>query len=247
LEDATVGLRFLADEAAALGTPLDSAMLAAFGRYRDLLLEWNARINLTAITDPRDVEVRHFLDSLSCVLPVPVEQRRETRTLIDIGSGAGFPGLVLALAFPAWRVTLLEATGKKVRFLETVIEELGLGNVSAVTGRAEELAHLTQYRGAFDIATARAVASLPTLLEYCAPFVRPGGMVLLPKKGDMTEELEAGRRAAAELDLAPPGSVAIPPLAGLDDNRCIVVAKQLHRAPLRYPRPAPAPRKHPLG
>lgn len=247
MEDATAGPRYLADEAAALGIQLDSAMLAAFGRYRDLLLEWNARINLTAITDPHDVEVRHFLDSLSCVLPVPLEQRRETRALIDIGSGAGFPGLVLAIAFPAWRVTLLEATGKKVRFLETVIEELGLGNVSAVTGRAEELAHLSQYRGAFDVATARAVASLPTLLEYCAPFVRPGGVVLLPKKGDMTEEFEAGRRAAAELDLAPPDSVAIPPLGNLDDNRCIVVAVQLHRAPSRYPRPAPAPRKHPLG
>ncbi|MGO8947729.1 MAG: 16S rRNA (guanine(527)-N(7))-methyltransferase RsmG [Ktedonobacterales bacterium] len=239
-------LTALADGARALGITLDDAGLATFARYRELLLEWNARINLTAITDPHEILTRHFLDSLSCLLAVPPQQRLVRVSLLDIGSGAGFPGLVLAIACPAWQVTLLEATGKKVRFLDAAIEVLHVANASTLHGRAEEVAHLPQYRGAYDIATARAVATLPTLLEYCAPLVRPGGLILLPKKGDIAEELAAGKRAASQLGLLVEGALPVPAVAGLEDNRSIVTAVQVRPAPARYPRPAGVPAKHPL-
>ena len=240
-------LATLADGALVLGIRLDDAMLAAFARYRELLLEWNARINLTAITDPHEILTRHFLDSLTCLLALPMEQRLAPLTLVDIGSGAGFPGLVLAIVCPAWRVTLLEATGKKVRFLDAAIDALSLANAGTLPGRAEELAHLPRYRGTFDIATARAVAALPTVLEYCAPFVRPGGLILLPKKGNLADEMEAGKRAATELGLAIQGALPVPPIAGLEDDRSIVKARQERPAPARYPRSAGAPRTRPLG
>ena len=177
---------------------LTSGQLETLGRYRELLLEWNERINLTAITDPAAIVTHHFLDSSGMPAGSAARSARR-RQMIDVGSGGGFPGIPLAIALPGWQVTLLEATGKKVRFLESPPRTLELGNANALQGRAEEVAHLSAYRGKYDIATARAVAALPTLLEYCAPFLRPGGLLLLPKKGDLSEELEAGRRAAAFL------------------------------------------------
>jgi 16S rRNA (guanine527-N7)-methyltransferase len=232
--------------AAALGITLNQDQRRILIHYRTLLLEWNERINLTAITDPTEILTHHFLDSLACALPLSPPRRRAPLSLIDIGSGAGFPGLPLAIAFPSWQVCLLEATGKKVRFLAAAIEALGLSNASAVHGRAEEVAHLPLYRGSFDIATARAVASLPALLEYCAPFVKPGGLMLLPKKGDLGEELQLGKRAAPQLGAFLEDVVPLPALAGLDSGRVIVTARQQHPCPVRYPRAAGAPRKRPL-
>ena len=128
--------------AAALGIALDATQLAAFARYRELLLEWNARFNLTAITDPAEVVTRHFLDSLTVRWAVPPALRAGQPRVLDVGAGAGFPGLALAIAFPAVAVTLLEATGKKVRFLEAVIAEMGADErAGALAGRAEEVAH----------------------------------------------------------------------------------------------------------
>jgi 16S rRNA (guanine527-N7)-methyltransferase len=232
--------------AAALGITLDDAQMGRFARYRALLLEWNARINLTAITDPLEVAARHFLDSLTVAAGVPDEQRAGAPSVLDVGSGAGFPGLALAIAFPGWRVALLEATGKKVRFLETVIAELGLTNAHALTGRAEEAARRPEWRGAFDIVTARAVAPLPTVLEYCAPFARVGGRLILPKKGDLAAELAAGARAAPLVGarLLAPLPVTVPPL---DDGRVLVIAQQERPCPPQYPRAAGAPVKRPLG
>src|SRR5439155_21965584 len=134
--------------------------------FREDLLDWNTQINLTAITDPEEVLIKHFLDSLSLLMVYDVPDVR----LLDIGVGAGFPGLPLKIVRPQWQVVLLEATGKKVSFLQHVIEILQLKDVEAVHARAEELAHKDTYRGAFDVVTARAVASLSTLLEYAAPF-----------------------------------------------------------------------------
>src|SRR2546425_11767965 len=146
-------------------------LLQQFLRYRQELLDWNTRMNLTAITDPGEVLIKHFLDSLSLLM---VYDRPEAR-LLDIGAGAGFPGLPLKIARPQWHVVLLEATGKKVTFLRHIIETLQLKDVVAVHGRAEELAHKAEYRGSFTVVTARAVASLPALLEYAAPFCLLGG------------------------------------------------------------------------
>ncbi len=236
----------LVEGAAALGLALDAAQVKRFARYRALLLDWNSRINLTAITDPQEVVTRHFLDSLTCAPLLPSAATSHTPRLLDVGTGAGFPGLPLAIALPNWDVTLLEATGKKVRFLETVIAELGLTNAHALAGRAEEVAHKPAYRGRFDAVTARAVAALPTLLEYCAPFAHAGGVVILPKKGDLSDELAAGQRAATLLG-ARLLDLALVTLPALADGRVLVIASQERACPPQYPRPAGAPVKRPLG
>ncbi|HEU5348164.1 MAG TPA: 16S rRNA (guanine(527)-N(7))-methyltransferase RsmG, partial [Ktedonobacterales bacterium] len=223
--------------AAMMGIPLDAGQIEQFQQLRTLLLEWNTRINLTAITDPAEVETRHFLDSLTCVLAIPPHERARALRLLDIGSGAGFPALPLAIAFPRWRVTSLEATGKKVGFQQEAITRLGLSNVRALHGRAEELAHQLDERGRYHLVTARAVAALPTLLEYCCPFARVGGRVVMPKKGEPAEEIAVGKRTATQLGarLLDPLAVAVPPLA---DGRVLLVAEQQHRCPPQYPRPA---------
>src|SRR5947209_11733628 len=161
LEMFTEGLRQLGLDVNGLAGR-ERPLLQQFLRYRQELLDWNTRFNLTAITDPGEVLIKHFLDSLSLLL---VYDKPGTR-LLDIGAGAGFPGLPLKIVRPDWHVTLLEATGKKVTFLQHVIETLQLQNVVVVHGRAEELAHKPEYRAAFNVITARAVASLPVLLEY---------------------------------------------------------------------------------
>src|SRR5215470_4245477 len=164
--DAHDDLAPLVAGAAALGVPLDDAQFDQFRRFRDLLLDANTRVNLTAITDPAEVVTRLFLDSLTCLLAVTVDQRSRPLRLLDIGSGAGFPGIPLAIVFPTWRVTSLEATGKKARFQRETVATLGLENMTVLTGRAEEFARKPEHRGNYDVVTARAVAALPTLLEY---------------------------------------------------------------------------------
>ena len=241
------GLAPLVEGAAALGLALDTEQLSRFARLRDLLLDWNTRVNLTAITSRAEVVTRHFLDSLTCALALTAEERAGPLRLLDVGSGAGFPGLPLAIAFPHWQVTLLEATGKKTRFQETVITELGLTNAHALNGRAEELAHAKEHRGRYDVVTARAVAALPTLLEYCAPFARVGGVVIAPKKGELAQEVAAGERAAETLgaQLLPPIDITTPGLE--DESRALLVVRQQRLCPPQYPRAGAAPQKRPLG
>jgi 16S rRNA (guanine527-N7)-methyltransferase len=236
----------LVDGAAALGVALDDAQLDQFRRFRDLLLDANTRINLTAITDPAEVVTRHFLDSLTCLLAVAPTQRALSLRLLDIGSGAGFPGIPLAIAFPAWRVTSLEATGKKARFQQEAVAALGLANVTVLTGRAEEFARKPKHRGKYDLVTARAVAALPTLLEYCCPFARVGGRTIAPKKGDLADEVAVGTKAASLLgaQLLAPIPVTVLPLT---DGRALLIAEQKRACPQQYPRQAGAPAKHPLG
>jgi 16S rRNA (guanine527-N7)-methyltransferase len=239
-------LAALATNAKAFGVTLDAEQIAAFGRYRELLVEWNARINLTAITEPGAIVTRHFLDSLSVALAVPEDLRKGETRAIDVGSGAGFPGLALAIAFPAWRVTVLEATGKKVKFLEHVASALRLRNARPLAGRAEVLAHDKEERGRYDLVMARALAPLPTLLEYCQPFARAGGLSIAQKKGELTQELAVGRAAAALLGghMEDPLPVTAP---GLEDGRCLVIVRQERLSLPLYPRAAGAPTRHPLG
>ncbi len=232
--------------AASLGVTLDDAQLARFAALCDLLLDWNTRVNLTAITDPAEVVTRHFLDSLTCALALTPDERLHPIALLDVGSGAGFPGLPLAIAFPRWKVTLLEATGKKTRFQEAAIMTLKLTNARALNGRAEELARAPEHRGRYDVVTARAVAALPALLEYCLPFVRQGGVVIAPKKGELADEIIAGERAARLLGarLLDPIPVTLPPLG---DDRVILAARAERPCPAQYPRAGGAPLKRPLG
>jgi len=226
---------------------VSESQLAQFARYRDLLLEWNQRINLTAITDPQEVLIKHFLDSLTFFPSIPGRFKISgTLSLLDVGSGAGFPGLPLQIISPTWQITLLEATGKKVRFLEAVIADLGLIQARAIQGRAEDLAHDPQHRAAYDVVTARALAPLPTLVEYCLPFCKPGGLVIAAKKGDISAELEQSKAAATTLGArwAYFNPFSLP---GLEDERSLVVYQQKQLAPTKYPRRAGMPVKKPLG
>ena len=210
-------------------------------RYQQELLDWNTRINLTAITDPEDVFIKHFLDSLSLMSVYDAPDSK----LLDIGSGAGFPGMVLKIAHPEWDVTLLEATGKKVKFLQHVIETLQLSRINVVHGRAEELAHDTHYRAQFELVTARAVSSLSALLEYAAPYCRVNGQMVFPKKGDLREELVQGKRVAAVVGAVFTADVPVT-LSGLDDGRHLLVWRQQRLCPAAYPRSGALMAKKPL-
>jgi len=158
-----------------MGLEADSDRLRLFETYRDELIRWNQRVNLTSIVDPVEVEKRHFLDSLTLLYALP--DRTESGagiSIIDVGSGAGFPGIPVKLLLPEARITLLEATGKKVSFLSHIVSLLGLNGVEVLHGRAEDVARLPAYREQYDVAVARAVAALPTLAELCLPFIRVG-------------------------------------------------------------------------
>lgn len=221
---------------------LNDVQLEQFLHYRQELLGWNTRVNLTAITNPEEVDVKHFLDSLS-LLQV---QDKPSVHLLDIGSGAGFPGLPLKIARPDWHVTLLEATGKKTRFLRHMIDILQLKEIEVVQGRAEEIAHEKQYRGLFDIVTARAVASLSLLLEYCAPYCRMNGLIILPKKGELVEELIQGKRAGIQVGAVLKADQPVK-LPGLTDGRRLLVWEQIKLSPFQFPRNGSAMVKKPLG
>jgi len=225
-----------------LDLALSDIQLEQFLRYRTELLDWNIRMNLTAIIDPEEVLLKHFLDSLSLL---NVYDQPNTR-LLDIGSGAGFPGIPLKIMRPTWQVVLLEATGKKVAFLQHVIETLQLQGIVALQGRAEDIAHNKEYRATFDVVTARAVAALPTLLEYASPFCRVGGQIILPKKGTLVEEIAQGKQAARQL-----GAIwkadAVVTLPGLDDGRRLLVWEQQKLCPTQFPRSGAQMAKRPLA
>ncbi len=224
-----------------LGLALSDIQLEQFLTYRTELLDWNTRMNLTAITNPEEVLLRHFLDSLTLL---PLIDRPRLR-LLDIGTGAGFPGLPLKIVRPRWSVTLLEATGKKVTFVNHVINTLHLADAIAVHGRAEELAHKPEYRAKFDVVTARAVAAIPTLLEYSAPYCRVGGLIIFPKKGDLTDELAQGKQAAKLVGAAFKAEKTFS-LPGLPDERSLFVWEQRKVCPAQYPRSGAAIAKKPL-
>ncbi len=241
-------LTILEAGARALGVGLDHAQLDRFRHYGATLLDWNERINLTAITDPNQVQALHFLDALTLVPAIRAwchDEGYDDPTLLDVGSGAGLPGLALKIALPRLRVTLLDATGKRVRFLQGVIDDLALRGIGAVQGRAEELARDGEWREQFDLVTARALARLPTLLEWCLPFARVGGLLLAPKAGDLAAEVTAGARAAAILGgrVRRVEPVRLPDLPG----RALVLIDKTGPTPKGYPRGGGLPKEQPLG
>ncbi len=251
--DAFGDMLHLEDVARSLGLRLTARDLNRFRQFGAMLVCENANVNLTAITDPINVQLRHFADSLSVVPAVDDYVRLiggdvamlSTVRVLDVGSGAGFPGLPLAIVRPRVTVTLLEATGKKVAFLRRVADDLGLDNVTALNFRAEEAAHHPTLRGQMDIVLARAVARLPVLLEYCLPFVRRNGFVLALKAGNLTDELAEGTRAANELggSISAVTSVPIPELEG----HVLIRIEKTGETPSNYPRRPGIPTKRPLG
>ncbi len=231
-----------------IGVPLDAEAAARLERFRDLLLDRGARFNLTAIRDPDEIDRRLFLDALAMVPAldqVVNRQRSETGgivQLVDVGSGAGFPGLVLKIVRPSLDVTLIDATAKKVGFLNDVITDLGLEHVRAVHGRAEDLGQSPAFRAQFDVATARAVAALPVLLEYVVPFLKTGGTALMPKGLEISEELRLGGHAASRIGAEIISTVRLP----VGATRLVMARKSI-ATPTVYPRRPGIPTRGPLG
>jgi 16S rRNA (guanine527-N7)-methyltransferase len=243
-----IDLSGLADASGHLGVSLDDDALRHFTRYRDLLLERSAQFNLTAIRDPEAIERRLFLDAIAMIpeldrlTEASCNGADRALRLIDMGAGAGFPGLALKIVRPQLDVTLVDATAKKVAFVNEVITALELKHVRAVQGRAEELGQDSAYRDRFDIATARAVASLPVLLEYVVPFLTVGGTALLPKGLEIAEELRRGRRAATILGAEIVSTAALP-----GGTTRLVVVRKIGPTAAIYPRRVSIPSRDPLG
>jgi 16S rRNA (guanine527-N7)-methyltransferase len=229
-----------------LNVHLSEAHLAAFRIYFDELAVWNERFNLTAITDYEGVQVRHFLDSLSCLLALPRSDLQAGARLIDVGTGAGFPGLPLKIVCPGLCLTLVEATQKKVSFLGHLVQRLGLRDVKALHGRAEELGQQSDAREQYDWAVARAVAEMASLVEYLLPLVRIGGKALAQKGENAPAEVHAAAEAIHLLGGQVEQLVPVH-LHGLAETRYLVVLKKVAATPAKYPRRPGMPTKRPLG
>ena len=231
--------------AAQLGVDLTSSQLDQFTIYYQELVEWNRRANLTNITEFEEVQVKHFLDSLT-VLPAAGDFPFEGR-LLDVGAGAGFPGLPLKLVHPGLKLAMSKPVGKKVAFLEHMVETLEIEECQVLRGRAESLARDPGLREGFDLVTARGLARMPVLVEYCLPFCRIGGAVACWKHGGANFEEElAGAERALELLGGEIKRVCHVETAGLTDNRIVVMVEKIHAAPEAYPRRTGIPSKRPL-
>jgi len=228
-----------------LNITLTDLHLTAFETCCRELVDWNQRFNLTAITDREGVLVRHFLDSLSCLKALPQTELAAGARVIDVGTGAGFPGLPLKIVCPGMQLTLLEATGKKVTFLRHVVRVLGLKGVEVIHRRAEELGRNLAHREQYDWALARAVAEMPTLAEYLLPLVRVGGTMLAQKGEGAAAEVH--RADAAIVTLGGQVRQLVPvELRGLAETRYLVMVDKVAATPERYPRRPGVPKKRPL-
>lgn len=234
-------IELLKKGAAAYGITLTEDQLAQFGCYHDRLIEWNEKINLTAITEEREVVIKHFIDSISVLRYLP----EGTNTLIDVGTGAGFPGIPLKIVRKDLKVTLLDSLEKRVRFLDAVITENKLSDIQAVHGRAEDFAREKLHREGYDIGIARAVASLPVLCEYILPFVRIGGLFIAMKGSEVHKELEEADKAISVLG----GKVEkvehfLLPFDPME--RHIISIQKVQQTPTQYPRKSGKPTKSPI-
>ena len=244
-------MKLLAEGAKSLGIQLSDGQLEEFELYYRALADWNERANLTSITGYEEVQLRHFLDSLTVFLPFrgglgDLPRRfEEVQRVVDIGSGAGFPGLPLKLAFPKIELHLVESVGKKTAFIKHVVRLLGLEDVVVHNIRAEALAREVEIRESFDLALVRGVARLSLLLEYSLPYCRVGGMTVAHKHGGMEVELAEAEFALTELGGRVAGMFPVT-LDGLTDDRTVVAFEKITPTPDRYPRRVGIPAKRPL-
>lgn len=216
--------------------------LEQFTKYYELLVETNKVMNLTAITEPEEVAVKHFIDSLLAYDGTVFKGK----SLADVGTGAGFPGVPLKIYCPDLKVTLIDSLGKRLKFLQQVIDQLGLENITCEHLRAEDAGRNKHFREKFDLVTARAVARLSVLSEYCLPLVKKDGMFIALKGSKYAEEIEEGKEALKILGgkLLSSEPVKLP---GLDDGRAIIKIAKIKPTPTQYPRKAGTPEKQPLG
>lgn len=222
---------------------LNEKQIQQFIEYYEILVEWNKVMNLTAITDYEEVIAKHFLDSLALVKVCDLSGKKK---VIDIGTGAGFPGIPLKIAFPELEIVLLDSLNKRIKFLNEVIEKLGLKNIRTIHGRAEDFAKQKEYRESFDLCVSRAVANLSTLSEYCLPYVKIEGNFIPYKSGKIDEEISHGEKAIKILG-GKISQIDKFQLVDTDMERSFVVIKKEKNSPKKYPRKAGMPSKEPLG
>ena len=224
-----------------LGISIDETAIERLDRYAEMLIDYNTRVNLTAITEPAEIAVKHFADSLTILAAVDIPQGFRC---IDVGTGAGFPGLVLLIARPDLKWTLIDSTQKKLRFIQDVLNVLGL-HADVVHARAEELGRRPDYREQFDFVTARAVAAMDTLCEYCLPFTRIGGTFAAMKGPDAENELQGARPAVSRLG---GGKIALHHFTlGESAERNILTVEKSSHTPPKYPRPSAQIAKRKIG
>lgn len=230
------------DELNTLGISLSDQQIDQFVKYYEMLVEKNKVMNLTAITEFDEVLEKHFLDSLS--LNRVFDCANSDASILDLGTGAGFPGIPLKIAFPNLRITLADSLQKRIGFLQEVIDEFGLQNIQAVHGRAEDFGHQKNYREQFDLCVSRAVANLSTLSEYCLPFVKIGGQFISYKSGVVEQEVNNAKSAIYLLG----GKVSKIDTFSLGENqRAFVIIDKKKGSPKQYPRKAGTPSKKPLS
>lgn len=225
-----------------LGIEQDQNQLERFHKFYQLLIEWNKVMNLTGITEYEDVVEKHFVDSLSIIKAIDLSR---IHTVIDVGTGAGFPGIPLKIAFPHLRVVLLDSLNKRIKFLDEVISQLGLTEICTIHGRAEEYARKEEYREQFDLCVSRAVANLSTLSEYCLPYIQVGGIFIPYKSGEIDDEVEQSKKAVRILG----GNIEDVmkfELPGTDIHRSFVLIHKEQHTQKKYPRKAGIPAKEPL-
>ena len=223
---------------------LDDEQIERFQGYYRELVSWNQRVNLTAIVDYREAQVKHFLDSLTVSLVIPENVKAYGRVL-DIGSGGGFPGVSLKVAFPGIHLTLLDSVAKKATFLEHLVKSLGLIDVEVYAGRAEDLALNPLLRESFDVVVSRGVAPMRILMELTLPYCRVGGMVVTLKKGEISPEVVASLHAIEVLGGEIRGTKSVD-VEGLRDGRVLVIVDKVKPTPNKFPRRPGLPAKHPL-
>ena len=233
--------QFLIDYAKKLHINLNEIKCKQLIQYYNLLIEWNEKINLTSITDYKEVVVKHFIDSLSIVNSIDLNSEL---TLVDVGTGAGFPGIPLKIVFPMLDVVLVDSLDKRVKFLNIVIKELGLNNIKAIHARAEEYGH-SEYRESFDICVTRAVANLAVISEYCLPLVNVGGYFVAYKSSNIKDEIYDSEIAIEELG----GSIEDVDIFNLPDTdieRSLIRIYKDFNTPKKYPRRNGIPLKKPI-
>ena len=233
-------MKHLLEAVKSLGMELSEEQIRQFEAYRAGVLEWNEKVNLTAITDPEEFEMKHFADS---VMSAGNDIMKNAKKIIDVGTGGGFPGIPLAILFPEKQFTLMDSLGKRIKIIDQLAKEIGIKNVELVHARAEDLAKKKEYREQYDVCVSRAVANLATLSEYCIPFVKIGGYFAPYKTAAAEEEIAEGKKALFILG----GHLeSVSEFSDAELDHTILWIKKVKMTPVKYPRKAGTPSKEPL-